>query len=175
VQELVREKVKDRGFGAVEIESVAEAVAIGAIKYSILRQQMGSNIIFDFEKSLSFEGDSGPYLQYTTVRAKTVLGKAKALGLIPSTENTPKAMGELERIIYRFPEVLARATTDYAPHLLVTFAIELSASFNAFYANQTIIDEKDPESPYRLTLTSAVVSVLEQCLHVLAIPLPEKM
>ncbi len=175
VQELVREKVKDRGFDVGATEAVAEAVAIGAIKYSILRQQMGSNIIFDFEKSLSFEGDSGPYLQYTTVRAKTVLGKAKALGLLTSTENTPKATGELERIIYRFPEVLLRATQDYAPHLLVTFAIELSASFNAFYANQTIIDEKDPESPYRLAITSAVVSVLEQCLQVLAIPLPEKM
>lgn len=175
VEELVREKIKDRGFDADATEKVAEAVAIGAIKYSILRQQMGSNIIFDFEKSLSFEGDSGPYLQYSTVRGKTVLAKAKALGLVPSTENSPKTIGTVERLIYRFPEVLARATHDYAPHLLVTFAIELSASFNAFYANQTIIDEKDPESPYRLAVTSAVVSVLEQCLHVLAIPLPEKM
>ncbi|TAK57561.1 arginine--tRNA ligase [Patescibacteria group bacterium] len=175
VQDMVREKVKDRGFDVSATETVAEAVAIGAIKYSILRQQMGSNIIFDFEKSLSFEGDSGPYLQYTTVRGKTVLAKAKVAGLIPSTKNSPKTTGDVERLIYRFPEVLLRATQDYAPHLLVTFAIELSASFNAFYANQTIIDEKDPESPYRLALTSAVVSVLEQCLHVLAIPLPEKM
>ena len=77
VQEMVREKVKDRGFDVSTTEIVAESVAIGAIKYSILRQQMGSNIIFDFEKSLSFEGDSGPYLQYTTVRARTVLAKAK--------------------------------------------------------------------------------------------------
>lgn len=175
VQELVREKIKDRGFDAESTEKVAEAVAIGAIKYSILRQQMGSNIIFDFEKSLSFEGDSGPYLQYSTVRGKTVLAKAKALGLLPSTKNNTKEIGTVERLIYRFPEVLARATSDYAPHLLVTFAIELAASFNTFYANQTIIDEKDPESLYRLAVTSAVVSVLEQCLHVLAIPLPEKM
>jgi len=175
VQELVREKIKDRGFDALETEKVAEAVAIGAIKYSILRQQMGSNIIFDFEKSLSFEGDSGPYLQYSTVRGKTVLTKAKALGLVPSTKDGSKDVGTVERLIYRFPEVLARATADYAPHLLVTFAIELSASFNAFYANQTIIDEKDSESPYRLAVTSAVVVVLEQCLQILAIPLPEKM
>jgi len=175
VQELVRKKIKDRGFDVDATERVAEAVTIGAIKYSILRQQMGSNIIFDFEKSLSFEGDSGPYLQYTAVRAKTVLSKAKMAGLTPSTQNSPQSVGTVERLICRFPEVLTRATEDYAPHLVVTFAIELSASFNAFYANQTIIDEKDPESSYRLAITSAVVSVLERCLHILAIPLPEKM
>jgi arginyl-tRNA synthetase len=175
VQEMVRDRVKDRGFDVSTTELVAEAVAIGAIKYSILRQQMGSNIIFDFEKSLSFEGDSGPYLQYTTVRARTVLAKAKSVGLAPDATIVPKEVGELERTLYRFPEVLAKASLEYAPHLLVTFAIELSASFNAYYGNNLIIDEKNPESPYRLALTSAVAMTLEKILHLLAIPVPERM
>jgi arginyl-tRNA synthetase len=174
-KELALKKLAEREMAESEKEQVAEQVAIGAIKYAILRQAVGGDIIFDFEKSLSFEGDSGPYLQYTTVRARTVLAKAKSAGLVPDVTVVPKTVGELERTLYRFPEVLAKASLEYAPHLLVTFAIELSASFNAYYGNNLIIDEKNPESPYRLALTSAVAMTLEQILHLLAIPVPERM
>lgn len=174
-KELARKKLAEREMPESEKEVVAEQVAIGAIKYAILRQAVGGDIIFDFEKSLSFEGDSGPYLQYTTVRARTVLAKAKVAGLSPDATIIPKEVGELERTLYRFPEVLAKASHEYVPHLLVTFAIELSASFNAYYGNNLIIDEKNPESPYRLALTSAVAMTLEKILHLLAIPVPEKM
>ena len=172
---LARKKLADRDMSDSEKEKVAEQVAIGAIKYAILRQAIGGDIIFDFEKSLSFEGDSGPYLQYTTVRARTVLAKAKAVGLTPDTTVIPQTVGDLERTLYRFPEVLAKSATEYAPHLLVTFAIELSSAFNAYYGNNLIIDEKNPESPYRLALTSATTMTLEKILHVLAIPVPERM
>lgn len=73
VKEKVQEKIVGRDFSESEKEEVAEIVAIGAIKYSILRQAIGGNIIFDFDKSISFEGDSGPYLQYACVRANSVL------------------------------------------------------------------------------------------------------
>ena len=172
---LARKKLADRGMSDSEKEQVAGQVALGAIKYTILRQAIGGDIIFDFEKSLSFEGDSGPYLQYTTVRARTVLAKAKVAGLTPSTAVSPKTIGELERTLYRFPEVLDKVSREYAPHLLVTFAIELSASFNAYYGNNLIIDEKNPESPYRLALTSATALTLEKILNLLAIPVPERM
>lgn len=174
-KELAHKKLSEREMGEAEKDVVAEQVAIGAIKYAILRQAVGGDIIFDFDKSLSFEGDSGPYLQYTTVRAKTVLAKARAVGLAPDVTVVPKTVGELERTLYRFPEVLEKASHEYAPHLLVTFAIELSASFNAYYGNNLIIDEKNPESPYRLALTSATALTLEKILHLLAIPVPERM
>src|SRR3989344_3345353 len=72
----LKEKIVDREFGDDEKENIAEVVAIGAIKYSILRQAIGGDIVFDFDKSISFEGDSGPYLQYTAVRATSVLEKS---------------------------------------------------------------------------------------------------
>lgn len=197
VKEMVMEKITDREFSIAEKESLAELVAIGAIKYSILRQAIGGDIVFDFDKSISFEGDSGPYLQYTCVRAKSVLEKAlphRQTGSLisgPSPINmrgekveTKKLEGvfdtgtpnEVERLVYRFPEIVEKAGQEYAPHYLVTYLVELSAAFNSFYANNKIIDSENPElTSYRLALTKAVSTVLTNGLHLLGIKVPERM
>jgi arginyl-tRNA synthetase len=191
VQKLVLEKIKDREFsdedpsidsGQVKNE-IAEEVAIGAIKYSILRQAIGGDIIFDFEKSISFEGDSGPYLQYTAVRANSVLANFKNLTPDPSPksrrggEERPEVfeIQELERFLYRFPEVVERAGKEYAPHHLVTYLTELASLFNSFYAKEKIIDESDPSSPYKIAMTQAVAHTLQNGLHLLGIKVPRRM
>lgn len=176
VKEKVFEKIKDREFSENEKQEVAEIVAIGAIKYSILRQAIGGDIIFDFDKSISFEGDSGPYLQYTAVRANSVLQKATAAGINSSaSEFIPAAATELERYLYRFPEVVERAGREYAPHYIVTYLTELASIFNSFYAKEKIIDENDPSSPYKIALTQATFHILKSGLNLLAIKVPEKM
>ncbi len=182
VKEMVMEKIVDREFSPEEKEQVAEVVAIGAIKYSILRQAIGGDIIFDFDKSISFEGDSGPYLQYTCVRAKSVLEKAK-ISQSETLKNFPKVSPwettettEVERMLYRFPEIVEKAGQEYAPHYLVTYLVELSAAFNSFYASNKIIDEDSPEvTAYRLALTKAVSIVLTKGLNLLGIRVPERM
>ncbi|MEQ1500534.1 MAG: arginine--tRNA ligase, partial [Parcubacteria group bacterium] len=110
VESMVQDKIKDREFNEKEKAEIAEIVAIGAIKYSILRQAIGGDIIFDFDKSISFEGDSGPYLQYSAVRANSLLERAQFSisnfqFLIPEGWKTTN----LERYIERFPDVLERA------------------------------------------------------------------
>jgi arginyl-tRNA synthetase len=207
VKEKVREKIKDREFSAEEKENIAEMVAIGAIKYSILRQAIGGDIVFDFDKSISFEGDSGPYLQYSYVRAKSVLEKAdpeknvfskKSSGLLASLGQTffsksffqdkitrPEGLNiqEVEKILYRFPEVVERAGREYAPHHLVTYLTELASAFNSFYGNEKIIDpstllgagEISPASAYKIALTEATAHVLKNGLHLLGIKAPERM
>ncbi len=180
VKELVMEKITDREFSIAEKESLAELVAIGAIKYSILRQAIGGDIVFDFDKSISFEGDSGPYLQYTCVRAKSVLEKAKQDFLDYTTPEKPRVTldtpNEVERLVYRFPEIVEKAGQEYAPHYLVTYLVELSAAFNGFYANNKIIDSENPElTSYRLALTKAVSTVLTNGLYLLGIKVPERM
>jgi len=179
VEDLVREKIKDREFSDNEKEEVAEVVAIGAIKYSILRQATGGDIIFDFDKSLSFEGDSGPYLQYTYVRAKSVLEKAK-ISQGDTFKNVPKVSPwettEVEKLLYRFPEVVERAGREYAPHHIVTYLTELASTFNSFYGNEKIIDESDQAaSVYKLSLTLAVSHILKNGLYLLGIKVPERM
>lgn len=175
VEDSIKEKIKDREFSDEERDEVAEIVAIGAIKYSILRQAIGGDIVFDFDKSISFEGDSGPYLQYTAVRANSVLSKLgeKPESQIERPENFE--ITELEKMLYRFGEVVERAGREYAPHHLVTYLTELASIFNSFYANEKIIVEDDSTSPYKIALTQATSYVLTSGLKLLGIKVPKRM
>lgn len=156
-------------------EKIAELVAVGAVKYAILKQAIGKDIIFDMEKSLSLEGDSGPYLQYTYVRAMSVLAKAKKEGIKPSVEGESADVSEVERLLYRFPEVIDEATREYAPHKVLHFLTAVASSFNSFYAAEKIVDSGDKTSPYKLALTQAVAIVLKNGLYTLGIPVPDRM
>ncbi len=170
----VKEKMGDR-VPENEAGTVARDVGVAAIKYSVLRQSLHKNIVFDKEKSLSFEGDSGPYIQYTTVRAKSVVAKAQDAGIKPSFKKAPAEIGTLERFLERFPEVALRAAEEYEPHHIATYAIELSSLFNSWYAGQQIVNADDSLSPYRVALTEASALVLKKALWLLGIRVPVAM
>ena len=149
---------------------IAEQVAVGAIKYMILRQAPGSDIIFDPEKSLSLEGDSGPYLQYALVRAKKILayGDSSASG----TEK-PSEPYAVERLIVHYPEVVARAARELAPNILVTYLTELAGAWNAFYATEQILGSTEEE--YKQRVARAFANTMTNGLALLGIPAPERM
>lgn len=149
---------------------IAEQVALGAIKYMILRQAPGSDIIFDEEKSLSLEGDSGPYLQYALVRAKSVLAATEKKRGAPMV---PAAPYLLERIILHFPEVAARAERELAPNLLVNYLVELAGAWNSFYAHERIIGGE--HETHKLMLARAFAQTMTNGLALLSISAPEKM
>ncbi|HEY1037669.1 MAG TPA: arginine--tRNA ligase [Candidatus Paceibacterota bacterium] len=187
--ELSLEKMKEREISDEEKKSVAEAVAVAAIKYTILRQATGKDVIFDPEKSLSFEGDSGPYLQYSCVRAASLIEKARAANIpeyvfVPGAAAPSSASGtavfsaqqdKLERLLGRFPEVTERAWTDMAPHHIANYLMELAGSFNSFYASTQVIKEGDAASAYKVALVRAFSIVMKSGLNVLGIKVPSKM
>ena len=149
---------------------VAEQVAIGAIKYMILRQTPGADIIFDPEKSLSFEGDSGPYLQYALVRAVKILSyESEGAG----GAEEPGAPYAIERVILHYPEVAARAAALRAPNVLTTYLTELAGAWNAFYASHQVLGS--PEEQYKQRVTRAFANTMSNGLRLLGIPAPEKM
>jgi len=150
-----------------------EAVAIGAIKYMILRQVIGNDIIFDIEKSVSTEGDSGVYLQYAHARANSILEKAGKSGNVQHSV-LDRQTHEVERLLYRFPEIVERAGAEYAPNYITTYLTELASSFNNFYANEQVIGDS-PESQYRLAIVEAFRNVMKNGLNILGIPAPERM
>ncbi|MEK7095619.1 MAG: arginine--tRNA ligase [Patescibacteria group bacterium] len=174
-ESLVMGKMKDREWKENEKEVVAEIVAMAALKYVVLRQAIGGDITYDPDKTVSFEGDSGPYLQYACVRAEAVIRKALEADISTKIKNMPEKVELLERMLVRFPEVIERSRLEYAPHHTVTYLVELSSAFNSYYATNKIIDETDPFSPYRVALTKAFVHVLTNGLWVLGIKVPEKM
>jgi arginyl-tRNA synthetase len=168
----VSEKIKDSLFTPEEKEQITEAVAIGAIKYSILRQASGKDIIFDFEQSLSFEGDSGPYLQYAYARTRSLLAKAEGKKI--NVGAMPENVHPLHKYLLRFPEVVLRAEEEREPHYIATYLIELAREFSAFYANTIVLDDA-PDEAYKLALVTAVSNTLKKGLWLLGMPILEKM
>jgi len=176
IQKNVLEKMKDRQMSEKEKSQVAEIISIGALKYSILKQMSGKDIVFDFDKSLSFEGDSGPYLQYSYVRAKSILEKARKEGIKPEINSSSQNLvGELPKLLIRFGEVVARAGQEYSPHYLAIYLIELAGSFSTFYATETVVDKSDVNSPYKIALTKAFSIVMQNGLNLLGIKVPDRM
>ena len=164
IEEMI-ERLKEKN----EDPLIRTQVAIGAIKYMILRQAAGANIVFDPEQSLSLEGDSGPYLQYALVRAKTVLEKAEK----KKDSTPPESPYLLERLLVRFPEVVLRAERERSPHHVTQYLTTLAGEWNAFYAKERIIGGE--HEGYKLLLAEAFVTTMENGLYLLGIPAPEKM
>lgn len=169
----VAEEVKEKN--ADLSDWVSNQIAIAAIKFSILRTQTGKDINFDPDTSLSFEGDSGPYLQYTAVRAGSLLEKGKNLGITPNIDTPVSGTETLERLIPRFIEVCGEAQKAWAPHYVVTYLLELAQEFNSWYGQGKIIDEDTDATAYRLSVVAAVRQTLINGLWVLGIDVPERM
>ncbi len=148
---------------------IAEQVAVGAIKYMILRQIAGADIIFDPDKSLSLEGDSGPYLQYALVRARKILAYATE-GALSGMPETPYA---IERAILHFPSVVERAGKEHAPQYITHYLTELASLWNAFYASEQVLGSK--EEAYKQRVARAFAITMENGLRLLGIPAPKEM
>ena len=149
---------------------IAEQVAVAAVKYMILRQAAGANVVFDPETSLSLEGDSGPYLQYAYVRAKSVLAQSGKKGSAKAAPETPYL---IERLIARFPATVARAERERAPHHLAQYLTALAGEWNSFYAANRILGGEHED--YKLLVAAAFARTMERGLYLLGIPAPERM
>lgn len=153
-------------------------VALGAVKYAFLKNRIGADFIFDPAESVSLQGNSGPYLQYALVRAKSILQKSS----VPSPQSLAKdselsAVDSSERSLARkiseFSEVVEQATTDLLPSHICTYLYELAQNFNRFYEKNRILD--DERESVRLKLVDAYAKALKNGLQLLNIPVPEKM
>ncbi len=173
-EKLVDVKMKGKDFEEVEYKKIKNQIAIAGLKYTILRQSIGGDIIYDADKAISFEGDSGPYLQYGAVRANAILAKAKDTKYsneIKFDEN----ISSLEKKLIRFNEVVERSRLEYAPNYLVTYLIDLVGEFNSYYTNNQILDEKSEYTAYRIMITKMFAHIMKSGLWILGIEVPSKM
>ncbi len=169
--DIARERAKESR--ADNTEQLAGEIAVAALKYQVLRQSAGKDIVFDRERALSLEGDSGPYLQYAHARCCAILRKAVLEDVTPAL-NASLAPGEVERLLVRFPAVALRAAHELEPHHVATYAISLAALFNRWYAEEQILDGT-PGAPHKLVVVDAVRATLKEALSLLGIPAPTKM
>ena len=175
LKEAVRERILEKNpeFEEDRLDETSEKIALSAIKFSILKVSAGKNMTFDTDKSVSTEGDSGPYLQYAYVRASSILEKVSEI------ENTFNSLdwdvSDFEKVLYRFTESLQKAAESYSPHHVANFLYTICDEFNSFYAQERILDEQNPDYQYNLALVKKFSEVLKDGLNVLAIDIVERM
>lgn len=160
------------------ISSTAELIAHGAIAFGILKAGRLTDIAFDIEEALRLEGDTGPYLDYSTVRALSLVEKAKNINLVDYSYSPGDdySVSHLERLLYRFPEIVEIAGSDLSPNTIATYLLELAGAFNTYYASGLIIDmEQKNLSLYKIALTEAFAVTMKRGLYLLGISVPEKM
>jgi arginyl-tRNA synthetase len=181
LEDIIKE-IKERAV-ARALEEKKEAVgideiAIGALKFNDLKRDAAQDIVFDYDEMMNMTGDSGPYLQYACVRAKSVIAKAGSLGIKPTLNPNPESSPEaenLEKMLVRFPEVIARSAEQYKPNLLAGYLINLASYFNNFYAHNTIANTENKNAAHNVALTEAFVVVIENGLKLLGIKVPKRM
>ncbi|MCL2520797.1 MAG: arginine--tRNA ligase, partial [Spirochaetaceae bacterium] len=166
---------------ANEVEAdTAFKVGLAALHYYLLQVSPVKDMVFSKEDSLSFNGNTGPYLQYTAARIASMLRKEKAAQLakaeIDSTKLTLDDEWQLLRMVEDFPEQVGKAAVDYSPNILANFIYDVAKLFNKYYHDTQILNETDKSvAANRLYLAQAVHSVLKNGLELLNIPYLDKM
>ncbi|WP_395645494.1 arginine--tRNA ligase [Terricaulis sp.] len=179
-EEKARARLKENeigaDFSAAEFEDVAHKVAIAAIKFADLSNFRGTSYKFDIDRFVSFEGKTGPYLQYQAVRVKSILRRAEAEGV---KAGSIKIEHESERTLAlaldAFDGALRSAYDKRAPHFLAEHAFALAQAFSAFYTHCPILPEQGAVRASRLALAAATLKQLELTLELLGIEVPERM
>ncbi|WP_408009037.1 arginine--tRNA ligase [Pseudalkalibacillus sp. A8] len=158
-------------------EKVAEMVGVGAVIFNDLKQSRLNSVEFDIESMLRFEGETGPYVQYTYARACTLLAKGDWDVEKTSASNDVEEpyLWEIILALEKFPGTVDRAFHDYEPSILSRYLIELSRYFNQYYGKVRILAGTEEEQMARLNLVKAVTVVLEEGLRLLGIKAPDKM
>jgi len=165
---LINEKIEKD-----EKDKVAEKTTIGAIKYSILKVNPKMDVLFDIEKSINFQGNSGPYLQYTHARCKSVIRKLKTKEIVKKVNKINKEEEKILRSFSQYEGVIIDAAKYYSPGIICNYLHDMAQKYNNFYnSNRIIGDEKES---FRILVTIACSKILKDGLNLLGIEAPERM
>lgn len=178
--EKAREIIEEKNPNLTEEEKnkIAEVIGVGSVKYADLSQNRISHIIFDWDKMLSFEGNTAPYLLYTYARIQSLKRKAKENGY--TLEDTKLVINEkLERklglLLTQLPIIVLRAAEDYKPNLIADYLFELAQAYNSFYNNLPVLKESEDILKSRLLLSHLAGEVLRKGLDLLGINVIDRM
>ncbi|MDE6597570.1 MAG: arginine--tRNA ligase [Clostridia bacterium] len=154
---------------------IAEQVGVGAVIFGALYNSKIKDIVFSYDKVLSFEGETSVYVQYTCARANSVLLKAGEKGSIPQNYQPNAQEYEVVKTLATFPDILKDAAEKYEPSIVTRFAVDLAQKFNKFYIDCKILTAEGDAKKFRLALTNATLQTLKNALSILGIGVPEKM
>ena len=157
-----------------EKEKRATAIALGSLVYFIVKYSPEKIVNFSWENALRFEGDTGPYLQYTYARANSILSKAKSKGFDAKNLKDEKEL-KLIKFISKYPSILEKSASELKPHILANYLYDLADAFNEFYQFLQVLNAEEKIKNARLKLVESVRTVFKSGLYLLGIPILEKM
>ncbi|MFH1533533.1 MAG: arginine--tRNA ligase [Nitrospirota bacterium] len=169
---------KNRDLSDKEKKEIAHKIGIGAAKYVVLSQNRTTNITFDWDKMLSLEGNSAPYLQYTYARAKSILRKSETIENQEEQQTTDEITAKtlsLQRHLAKFKEYILYTAQEYKPNILANYLYELAQKFNSFYNSVPVLRASEKEREERLKIVEATSQVLKNGLTLLGVELTEEM
>jgi arginyl-tRNA synthetase len=177
-KELSAEKGKILELPEAEQTELYKMLALGALKYFLLKVEPKKRMLFNPEESIDFQGNTGPFIQYTHARIKSILRKAESLpqGEIAFNTVFEKEEKELLFILTEYKNTIQKAADEYSPALIANYAYDLAKTFNGFYAVHSVLNEADAyKKAFRLTLVNEVAGTLKAAMGLLGIGVPEQM
>jgi arginyl-tRNA synthetase len=168
------------GVTETEASEIANMVGLGALKYFILKVDPRKTMLFDPRESIDFNGNTGPFIQYTHARIRSVLRKASEAGIDYSGSPAPEAYLpeeiELIKTLAEYPSVVATAGETFSPAVIAAYTYDLAKMYNSYYHDHSIMREQDATTrAFRLALSAQVASVIRRSMHLLGIDVPERM
>ena len=163
-------------FSEEEKEGLYKTIGLGALKYYILKVDPKKRILFNPEESVDFQGNTGPFIQYTYARIQSILRKAGTPTEVSNLLELHPKEKELVKQLQLFPEAIQQAGAQYSPALIANYTYELVKSFNSFYQNVSILGtDNNEEKSFRIQLSQAVSDVIKTAFGLLGIEVPERM
>ena len=178
-RERTLELGKTEGFSLIEANELYDTLAMGALKYFLLKVDPKKRMLFNPEESIDFQGHTGPFIQYTHARICSILRKAHAQGIIGKTSDYPVLQESEREVIYllsQYPQILADAGRELSPALISLFAYDLAKAYNRFYNEINIFNEPDKDAQqFRVAFSGVVGETIQRAMRLLGIKVPSRM
>lgn len=177
-EQISEELGKLDGYSETEKKELYKIIGLGALKYYILKVDPRKRILFDPKESIDFQGNTGPFIQYTYARIQSILRKSgvEDTNSVPLDYPLLDKEKELIKLLVHFPVVVQNAADNYSPALVANFSYELVKEFNSFYQNVSIlVADTEAETHFRVQLSKAVAATIKNAFAMLGIEVPEKM
>lgn len=178
-KEISQELGKLDGYTEAQKEALYHTIGLGALKYYILKVDPKKRILFDPKESIDFQGNTGPFIQYTYARIQSILRKYAEIGAV-TTGVMPENLHEKEKILLKsitlFPSVVQDAADNYSPAVIANYVYDLVKDFNSFYQNVSILgEEEDRKRHFRVALSKKIAEIIAVALKMLGIQVPDRM
>lgn len=179
-EEMSREHGKNDGMSDKELKELYHMLALGALKYFILKVDPAKNMLFNPAESIDFNGNTGPFIQYTHARIRSIVRKAEEQGIDDRQPIVVASLNEKERAVVKslhdMPGVISSAADNYSPAMVANYAYELAKNFNSFYQDTPILREEDMAvKAFRVQICAAVAQAIKNAMRILGIDVPERM